>query len=92
MNGRRAVIEVQFKSELAAKQLVFKPVNYDLPENAHIQQDCKLPCPSLVIVRQRDGKDEKWKLLGETWTLVEDAPKFKTHVTNPVAKLLPAGK
>jgi hypothetical protein len=56
----RDVIEQRFQTELDAQRLVFKPLNYDLPENAHFQQDYKLPCPSLVLVRQKDGKDENW--------------------------------
>ena len=83
------VIQDKFKSELAAKRLVFKPVNYDLPESAHFLQDYKLPCPSLVLVRRKDGKDEKWKLLDETWTLVADGAKFDSYVTNEVSKMLP---
>src|SRR5665647_1978553 len=53
----KAVIERQFKPELDAQRLVFTPLNYDLPENAHFLLDYKLPCPSLVLVRQKDGKD-----------------------------------
>jgi hypothetical protein len=84
----REVIEREFKSELTAKRLVFKPVNYDLPENAHLRQDYKLPCPSLVIVRLKDGKGEKWKLLGETWQLVGEAGKFNKYVVEETRKLL----
>ena len=88
----REAIEQRFKAELAGKRLVFKPVNYDLPENAHFLQDYKLPCPSLVLVRRQAGKDEKWKLLGETWQLVEDATKFNRYVTDAVSELLPTAK
>jgi hypothetical protein len=42
-------IKPRFKSELTAKRLVFKPVNYDLSENAHFLGDYKLPCRSLVL-------------------------------------------
>ena len=82
------VIEQRFKSELIAKRLMFKPLNYDLPENAHFLQDYKLPCPSLVLVRRQAGKDEKWKLLGETWQLVEDTTKFNRYVEDEVDKSL----
>ena len=82
------VIEQRFKSELIAKRLMFKPLNYDLPENAHFLQDYKLPCPSLVLVRRQAGKDEKWKLLGETWQLVEDTTKFNRYVEDEVDKFL----
>jgi hypothetical protein len=84
----REVIEQRFKTELAAKRLVFKPLNYDLPEHAHFLQDYKLPCPSLVLVRRQAGKDEKWKLLGETWQLVEDATKFNRYVEDEADKFL----
>ncbi|MBI1361534.1 MAG: hypothetical protein GC155_14755 [Alphaproteobacteria bacterium] len=88
----REIIEQRFKTELAAKRIVFKPVNYDLKENAHFQTDYKLPCPSLVLVRQKDGKDEKWKLLDETWQLVEDTKKFNRYVEAEVLKFLPDAK
>lgn len=83
----REVIEQQFKAELAAQRMVFEPVNYDLQENAHFLQDYKLPCPSLVIVRRKDGKDDKWKLLGDTWKLVEDTAKFNRYVEEETKKL-----
>ena len=65
----KVVIEQEFSNELAVNRLMFTSVNYDLPENAHFLLDYKLPCPSLVLVRQKDGKDEQWKLLGDIWTV-----------------------
>jgi len=67
---------------------VFKPLNYDLPENAHSLLDYKLPCPSLVLVRQKDGKDVQWTLLGDTWQLVEDPVKFNAYIETEVNKFL----
>jgi len=84
----REVIEQKFKPELVAKRLVFKPLNYDLSENTHFLQEYKLPCPSLVLVRSKAGKDEKWKLLGDTWELVEDTAKFNQYVEAEVAKFV----
>jgi hypothetical protein len=84
----KAVIERQFKPELDAQRLVFKPLNYDLPENAHFLLDYKLPCPSLVLVRQKDGKGGQWTLLGDTWQLVEDPVKFNAYIGTEVNKFL----
>jgi hypothetical protein len=85
----KAVIERQFQTELGAKRLAFKPVNYEQPENTHFLQDYKLSCPSLVLVRQNDGKDEKWKLLGDTWQLVHGDPaKFNSYVEAEVKKFM----
>ena len=77
---------------MAEKRLVFKPVNYDKPENAHFLKDYKLPCPSLVVVRQKGGKDEKWKLLDKTWEHVENPFKFNEYVEGEVEKVLSDSK
>jgi hypothetical protein len=84
----KAVIKQQFSAELATNGLVFTSVNYELPENTHFLTDYKLPCPSLVLVRQIDGKDEKWKLLGETWQLVHDPPRMNSYVETEVRNFL----
>jgi hypothetical protein len=81
-------IKRRFEKELAAKRLVFESVNYDKRENQHYSGEYRLPCPSLVIVRRKDGKDQKWKLLGETWQLIEDSGKFDKYVEDEVDKYL----
>lgn len=84
----REAIERRFPVEVAEKRLVFKPVNYDKPENAHFLKDCKLPCPSLVVVRHKAGKDGKWKLLDKTWEHVENPIKFNGYVEGETVKFL----
>ena len=84
----REAIERRFPLEVAQKRLVFQPVNYDKPENAHFLKDYKLPCPSLVVVRQKASKDEKWKLLGETWEHIENPVKFNGYVEGEMEKFL----
>lgn len=84
----KAVIERQFATEVEAKRLVFKPANYEQPENAHFLRDYKLPCPSLVLVGQKDGKDEKCTLLSDTWQLVHDPVKFNSYIETEVNKYL----
>jgi hypothetical protein len=70
---------------------LYHPSN-DLPENAHFLKDYKLPCPSLVVVRRKDAKDEKWKLLGETREDVENPIKFNEYVEGDVEKYLREAK
>ncbi|ODU25209.1 MAG: hypothetical protein ABS95_00315 [Verrucomicrobia bacterium SCN 57-15] len=86
----REVIERRFNTALASKRLVFKSVNYEQPENTHFLQDYKLPCPSLVLVRQKNGKDAKWKLMGDTWKLIEDPEKFDRYFEDEVDAFLGA--
>lgn len=84
----REAIERRFPVEAAAKRLVFKPVNYDKLENAHFLKDYKLQSPSLVVVRQKGGKDERWKLLDEIWEYVRNPLAFNEYVKGEVNKFL----
>ncbi len=88
----REAMETRFPVEMLEKRLVFKPVNYDKPENAHFLKDYKLPCPSLVVVRQRGGKDEKWKLLERTWDLVQVPPQLDQYIEEETRKVLEVPK
>ena len=84
----RAALEWRFPMEIAENRLVFKPVNYDKPENAHFLRDYKLPCPSLIVVRQKAGKDEQWKLLDKTWEHIQNPFRFDEYVEGEVEKLV----
>lgn len=88
----KIVIEQEFSGELASNRLAFTSVNYELPENAHFLTDYKLPCPSLVLVRRTDGKEEAWKLLGDTWQLVHDPIKLNAYVETEVRNFLNGAK
>jgi len=44
------------------------------------------------MVTRKDGKDEQWKLLGETWQRVEDATKFNRYVEEEMSKALQNAK
>ncbi|HRZ35824.1 MAG TPA: nitrophenyl compound nitroreductase subunit ArsF family protein [Candidatus Paceibacterota bacterium] len=87
-NLAKAVIEEQFKADMDARRLTFLPVNYDLPENAHFLKTYSLPCPSLVLVRQTDGQDAGWKLLGDVWQLVHEPPELNRYVAAEVQAFL----
>ena len=67
-------------------------MNYDKPENAHFSKDYNLPCPSLVLVRQKDGKDQEWKLLGQTWDHVQIPPKLDQYIEEETRKFLDAAQ
>lgn len=88
----KAVIAEQFSAELAANRLMFTSVNYELPENAHYLTDYQLPCPSLVLVRQKDGKAEKWKLLGQVWEFAHEPARLSNYLATEVATFLSGPK
>jgi hypothetical protein len=75
-----------------ASQVTFKSVNYDQSENAHFLTDYKLRCPSLVLVRQKNRKDQNWKLLGQTWDHAQIPPKLDRYIEEENSKFLEDGK
>lgn len=88
----REAIERRFAVEVAEKRLVFQPVNYDQPENAHFLKDYKLACPSLVLAREMGGKEQDWKLLGQTWECVHIPPKLNLYIEEETSKFLEGNK
>ena len=80
----------RFEAEIALGRLTFKALNYDQPENAHFLKDYTLPCPTLVLVRQRGGKDQDWKLLGQTWEMVQIPPKLDLYIEEELRRFLAA--
>ncbi len=84
------VVTNRFGVEVALGRLAFKALNYDEPENAHYLQDYKLPCPSLVLVRQKNGKDQGWRLLGQTWEMVQVPPTLDLYIEQELRRFLEA--
>ncbi len=82
------VVTNRFGADLALDRLTFRAVNYDQPKNAHFLKDYKLPCPSLVLVKQKEGKDLDWKLLGQTWEMVEIPPKLNLYIEEELRQFL----
>jgi hypothetical protein len=80
-------IEQHFRTEMDGQRLVFRSVNYDLPENEHYRAAYGLPPPALVLVRQQDQSTE-WRVLGETWSLIDEPPKFDNYVATQVREFL----
>ncbi len=87
----KAVIEGQFGPEMAAGRLRFLSINYEEQEHAHFLTDYKLPCPSLVLVKQGHGKEEDWKLLADTWQLGHEPIKLNAYVEAEVRSFLNGG-
>ncbi len=86
------VITNRFAFEVAAERLVFKPVNYEQPENAHFREDYELGGPSLVLVRQTGGKDVERKVLGQTWDFAHIPPRLDLYIEEETRKFLEGDK
>jgi hypothetical protein len=63
-------------------------VNIQNPENRHFIKDFKLFTRSLVLVRIRDGRQEEYKVLNDTWELVGLQELMQQYVENEVRNIL----
>ena len=88
----RETLEQRFAPELAARQLVFASVNYDVPSNQVYVTKYKLPYPSLVVVRGELRKDEQWKRLDQAPELVETPARLSEYVATEVGRFLREAK
>jgi hypothetical protein len=70
----RATPEERFADSLLSGAILWRTVNYDRPENAADIERYGMTSPSLIISRFHNGRETAWKLLGDTWKLVETGP------------------
>ena len=70
----RATLEERFAASLVSGAIRWRTVNYDRPENAADIERYDTTSPSLIISRFHNGRETAWKLLGDTWKLVETDP------------------
>jgi len=81
-------IQQYFSKELGNRNLQFKPLNVETPENRHYIQDYQLFSRSLVLSLVTNGKETKWKNLTDVWTLVRDKERFFQYVKDEVEGFL----
>jgi hypothetical protein len=84
----KEVIHQRFAQEIAAGQLEWRLVNIQTPENRHFIQDYQLFTKSLVLTLHRGGREEKFKVLNDTWELVGNKASMQTYVEKEVRAFL----
>ena len=80
----KEAINVSFAGELADGLLEIRLVNTDKSENEHFIKDFQLTNRSVVLVRNRGDKLEKWKNLNRIWLLVRKKEIFQTYVSEEI--------
>lgn len=83
-------VKEAFSDALEAGWLEWRVVNVDEPGNEHFVSDYQLYTRSIVIVKNRDGKQTEWKNLKRIWELVGDKRAFVKYVQNEVTAYLGA--
>jgi hypothetical protein len=85
-------IKWYYSKELERGKLRFIPLDMEDSENQHFVKDYQLYTSSLVLVKSRNGKQEKWENLQEVWLLVRDMEKFYKYVKENVDRFLEVAK
>jgi hypothetical protein len=81
-------VKSEFAEELDSGALVWKVVNYDEAENEHFIKDFKLVSSSLVLVEMQGGKQMRFSVLHDTWSLARDEWRLKKYVQKSVLEFL----
>jgi len=85
-------IQRNFSKEIASGRLKFLPLNMEEKENQHFIKEYQLYSSSLILVKFRNGKQEKWENLQQVWFLIKDMEKFYQYVRDGVSQFLSESK
>lgn len=78
----------QFGGFIDSGVLVWRPVNIDEEGNFHFVKDYQLLTKSVVLSRNVNGKELRWKNLEKVWELLRDEKKFRGYVKSEVQDFL----
>ena len=84
----KAAIETGFAEQLKDSSIVFEVKNLQQEGNEHFAKNYQLYGPSLILSRQRNGKETEWKNLYDIWKLVGNKEEFAAYVQTEVEGLL----
>lgn len=76
----REALESGFADALEDGNLVWQPVNVQIPENRHFIQDYQLTSKSVVLAEVAGEEQIRWKNLDKIWFLVRDKRAFLTYI------------
>ncbi|HKK21254.1 MAG TPA: nitrophenyl compound nitroreductase subunit ArsF family protein [candidate division Zixibacteria bacterium] len=69
-----------FQDKLDAGLIDWRVVNTDLNENEHFVKDYGLTLQTVVLSREKDGKQVEWKSLDKIWDLVGDKQAYTDYI------------
>lgn len=84
----KEVIKTAYPDQIQDGSIIWKPVNFEAPENAHFADEFQLVVSSLVLVEYRDGKPVQWKNLEDVWDLIGLDDQFKEYIKGEVENML----
>ena len=88
----KEAINAGFAGELAKGLLEIQIINTDKSENEHFIKDFQLTNRSVVLVRSKEDKPEKWKNLDRIWLLVRKKEAFQSYIREEIQIFMEADK
>ncbi len=80
----RKALQTGFSKELASGAMVWRPTNIDDQKNHRFIRDYQLRTRSVIVSKQRNGKEVRWKNLPEVWSLLQDEASFISYIQNEI--------
>lgn len=87
----KEALEANFGEELESKDIIWRTVNADRPENGHYVKKYELVTRAVVLSRVVDGKEIRWKNLNEIWGKVNNKQSYLDYVRKNIEEFLEAG-
>jgi hypothetical protein len=85
----REVLEKSFADPLKEEKIVWRVLNYEDPENAHLKDDFRVVSSCIVLGDARSNRPGIAKnLQKKAWELVDDKEAFKEYIRTEVEKAL----
>jgi len=88
----KEALDTHFADKLASKDIVWKVVNVNKPENRHFIQDYRLVTRSVVISETVNDREIKWKNLEQIWQLVRNKESYLNYIRNSISTFLEEDK
>ena len=84
----KETLESDFAEEIAHKDLLFRVINAETPENYHFIQEFQLTNPTVILARKEEGQVLQFKNLNQVWKLVKNKEQFRTYIREEVRAML----
>ncbi len=84
----KEALETYFAEQLGSGEVVWKPLNTDLPENKHFVKDYELVTKSVILSKVKDGKEVSWQNLDKIWDKVADKDDYLSYIKENVTEIL----
>jgi hypothetical protein len=84
-NFTKELIETKYNKELKIK---FIALNIEDTQNEHFRKDYDLKFSSVVLTKQKDNKEEKFKNLDSIWTYSSDKEGFFKYMDSEIKEFI----